>query len=52
MDLADFRWALRDRSFGPLCIRGDLKANWGLNAWLLSIEMISHIVDAKQKRGT
>ena len=52
MDLADFRWALRDRSFGPLRIRGDLKAHWGLNARLLSIEMISHIVDAKQKWGT
>ena len=52
MDLADFRWALRDRSFGPLRIKGDLKPHWGLNARLLSIEMISHIIDAKQKRGT
>ena len=54
MDLADFRWALHDRSFGPLRIRGNLKAHWhwGLNARLLSIEMISHIVDAKQKWGT
>ena len=52
MDLADFRWALRDRSFHPLRITGDLEPHWGLNARLLSIEMISHIVDAKQKRGT
>ena len=50
MDLSDFRWAVRDRSYGALRIKGDDGVHWGLNARLLSIEMISRIVDSKQKR--
>ena len=50
MDLSDFRWAVRDRSYGALRIEGDGDSHWGLNARLLSIEMISRIVDSKQKQ--
>ena len=52
MDLSDFRWVVRDRSYGALRNRGDTPSHWGLNARLLGIEMISHIVDAKQRRQT
>ena len=49
-DLSDFRWAVRDRSYGVNRIKGDMPAHFGLNARLLSIEMIFHIVDSKQKQ--
>jgi len=51
MDLADFRWAIRNRSSGSDRIIGDLHAHFGLEARLLSIEVISHIVNWKQKRN-
>jgi len=50
MDLADFRSAVRERTFGALRIKGDLIPHWGLDARLLSIEIISHVVEKKQKR--
>ncbi len=50
MDLADFNLEIEERTHGPDRIEGDLKAHWGLEARLLSIEMISDIVRRKQER--
>lgn len=50
MDLADFHWAIRNRTYGPDRIDGDLKPHWGLEARLLSIELISNSVRLKQER--
>ena len=50
MDLADFEWAMQNRSYGENRIEGDTRAHWGLEARLLSIELISDILRRKQER--
>lgn len=49
MALADFRYAVRDRTYHAARNRGDLKPHWGLEARLLSIDMVARLVDQKQK---
>ena len=50
MDLADFDWAMKNRSYGENRISGDRGAHWGREARLLSIELISDILRRKQER--
>jgi len=49
MALADFRYAVRDRTYHAARNRGDMKPHWGLEARLLSIDMVARLVDQKQK---
>ena len=51
MDIVDFDKAIKGRTFGENRISGDLKAHWGLEARLLSIQMIADVVERKQIRA-
>lgn len=50
MDLADFNLEIEERAHGSDRINGDLRPHWGLEARLLSIEMVSDIIRRKQER--
>ena len=51
MDLADFELAVNKRQHGVNRINGDRKPHWGLEARLLSIDLMSRAVKSKQKRS-
>ena len=50
MDLVNFYWEIQERAHGRDRIDGDLRPHWGLEARLLSIEMVSDVVRRKQER--
>ena len=50
MDLADFNLEIEERAHGRDRIKGDMAAHWGLEARLLSIQMVSDIIRRKQER--
>eukprot|EP00533_Pseudo-nitzschia_delicatissima_P008379 CAMPEP_0116081218 /NCGR_PEP_ID=MMETSP0327-20121206/2084_1 /TAXON_ID=44447 /ORGANISM="Pseudo-nitzschia delicatissima, Strain B596" /LENGTH=357 /DNA_ID=CAMNT_0003571947 /DNA_START=175 /DNA_END=1248 /DNA_ORIENTATION=- len=44
MELADFRYAIRERSYGEFRIGGDSDRHWGLHARLLSLDLVARII--------
>ena len=44
MELADFRHAVRERSYGKSRIGGDSNRHWGLSARLLSLDLVARVV--------
>jgi len=51
MDLADFNFVVHKRAFGRDRIVGDLKPHWGLEARLVSIDLVARAVAANQERN-
>ncbi len=51
MDIVDFDKAIEERAWGQHRIHGDLDPHWGLEARLLSIQMVSDVVQRKQIRA-
>ena len=51
MDLVDFDRAIQERAWNESRIKGDLAPHFGLEARLLSIEMVTDVVRRKQDRG-
>ena len=44
MELSDFRYAIRERSYGKKRIAGDSNEHWGLRARLLSLDLVTRII--------
>jgi hypothetical protein len=49
LQMEDFRWVVRDRSYGDQRIKGDHKAHWGLEVRLLSLEIVSRMIEEWRK---
>jgi hypothetical protein len=49
LQMHDFRWVVRDHSYGEQRFKGDSPAHWALEVRLLSLEIVSRMIDKWRK---